>query len=289
MSHFENIENYVKSCTTFFFLFTFSGALDDFDKIATKDESSSSGVKKADDDVEDPPMETLWNDEFISQQAKVFEKQMAEMFGAGDKEVTPEQINLGFQRIAEAAAMAVDPNSSSQTPQVDPAFTQSISDVLKGLSEGQENLQQPFSQDDIAGMFGNINLNESGENNAFLPFMQGMMQSLLSAEVLLPSLTEIVSKYPAWLEENGSKVSVEDKTRYESQLKLMQEVCSELGKEKADDSADVKRDRFTIVLDRMQKMQDLGQPPADLVGEGAENVIPSLEGAMPNGEQCSIM
>ena len=234
-------------------------------------------------------METLWNDEFIAQQAKVFEKQMAEMFGAGDKEVTPEQINLGFQRIAEAAAMAVDPNSSSQTPQVDPAFTQSISDVLKGLSEGQENLQQPFSQDDIAGMFGNINLNESGENNAFLPFMQGMMQSLLSAEVLLPSLTEIVSKYPAWLEENGSKVSVEDKTRYESQLKLMQEVCSELGKEKVDDSADVKRERFNIVLDRMQKMQDLGQPPADLVGEGNENVIPSLEGAMPNGEQCSIM
>lgn len=234
-------------------------------------------------------METLWNDEFIAQQAKVFEKQMAEIFGAGDKEVTPEQLNLGFQRIAEAAAMAVDPNSSAQTPQVDPAFTQSIADVLKGLSDGQESLQQPFSQDDIAGMFGNINLNESGENNAFLPFMQGMMQSLLSAEVLLPSLTEIVTKYPAWLEENGSKINAEDKTRYESQLKLMQEVCGELEKEKSDDNADVKRERFNIVLDRMQKMQELGQPPADLVGEGAGNVIPNLEGAMPNPEQCSLM
>lgn len=253
-----------------------------------KNEAPSS--KQADNEVEDPPMETLWNEEFMTQQAKMFEKQMAEMFGAGDKEVTPEQITLGFQRIAEAAAMAVDPNSSQTTPQVDPAFTQSISDVLKGLSEGQESLQQPFSSDDIAGMFGNINLNESGENNAFLPFMQGMMQSLLSAEVLLPSLKEIVSKYPAWLAENGTQISVEDKERYESQLKLMQEVCSELEKEKSDDSADVKKDRFTIVLDRMQKMQELGQPPADLVGEGAENVIPNLaEGALPGGEQCSIM
>jgi peroxin-19 len=270
-------------------IFSFSGALDDFDKIATKDESSSAVAKKSDDDVEDPPMETLWNDEFIAQQAKFFEKQMADIFGAGDKEVTPEQINLGFQRIAEAAAMAVDPNSGAQqAPQVDPAFTQSISDVLKGLSEGQENLQQPFSQDDIAGMFGNINLNESGENNAFLPFMQGMMQSLLSAEVLLPSLKEIVSKYPAWLTENGSKISVEEKERYENQLRLMQEVCGELEKENANDSSDVKKDRFNIVLDRMQKMQELGQPPADLVGEGAENVIPNLEG-MPNGEQCSLM
>lgn len=250
----------------------------------------AAGAAKKDDDVDDPPMETLWNEEFITQQSKMFEKQMAEIFGAGNQEVTPEQMSLGFQRIAEAAALAVEPNAAQSPTQVDPAFTQSISDVLKGLSEGQENLQQPFSSDDIAGMFGNINLNESGENNAFLPFMQGMMQSLLSAEVLLPSLKEIVSKYPAWLEENVSKISAEENERYESQLKIMQEVCSELEKEKPDDSPEVKKDRFTIVLDRMQKMQEMGQPPADLVGEGNEAMIPSLgEGALPNGEQCSIM
>lgn len=269
--------------------FQFTGALDDFDTVATKGEASAK--KSGDDDVEDPPMETLWNEEFIASQAKMFEKQMAEIFGAGDKEVTPEALQLGFQRIAEAAAMAVDPNSPSQPPPVDPAFTQSIADVLKGLSEGQENLQQPFSSDDIAGMFGNINLNESGENNAFLPFMQGMMQSLLSAEVLLPSLKEIVSKYPAWLAENGPKIAPEEKERFEGQLKLMQEVVGELEKEKPDDSPELKKERFNVVLDRMQKMQEMGQPPADLVGEGNENVMmPNLgEGALPNGEQCSIM
>lgn len=236
-------------------------------------------------------METLWNEEFIASQAKMFEKQMAEIFGAGDQEVTPEALQLGFQRIAEAAAMAVDPNSPAQPPAVDPAFSQSIADVLKGLSEGQENLQQPFSSDDIAGMFGNINLNESGENNAFLPFMQGMMQSLLSAEVLLPSLKEIVSKYPAWLAENGPKIAPEEKERFEGQLKLMQEVVGELEKEKPEDSPELKKERFNIVLDRMQKMQEMGQPPADLVGEGNENVMmPNLgEGALPNGEQCSVM
>lgn len=286
-SHVIPLTLFVRLHHNFFLL---SGALDDFDKVAMKDQSPSSAAKKGgDDEVEDPPMETLWNEEFIAQQAKMFETQMASMFGAGDKEVTPEQITLGFQRIAEAAAMAVDPNSQ-QPAAVDPAFTQSISDVLKGLSEGQENLQQPFSSDDIAGMFGNINLNETGDNNAFLPFMQGMMQSLLSAEVLLPSLKEIVSKYPAWLAENGPKITPEEKERYESQLKIMQEVCGELEKEKPDDSPDVKKERFNIVLDRMQRMQEMGQPPSDLVGEGGENMIPNIpDGAMPNGEQCSIM
>lgn len=164
-------------------------------------------------------------------------------------------MQLGFARLAEAASLAVDPNAiTDNAPQMDSQFTQSITDVLKGLSEGQENLQQPFSSDDIAGMFGNINLNETGENNAFLPFMQGMMQSLLSAEVLLPSLKDLVTKYPSWLEENGSKISTEDKERYENQLKLMKEVCDELESEKPEDSAEVKKDRFNIVLDRMQKV-----------------------------------
>lgn len=234
-------------------------------------------------------METLWNDEFIKEQAKLFEKQMEKIFGAtGDGEVSPEQLNLGFQRIAEAAAISVDPNSNTQVPDIDPAFTQSIKDVLKGLSEGQQNLQTPFNAEDISGMFGNINLNESGENNAFLPFMQGMMQSLLSAEVLLPSLMELKSKYPNWLAENASKISPEEKEKYENQYKLMQEVCTELEKEKEDDSADVKKERFQIVLDRMQKMQELGQPPAEILGENAEIPPLPLDGAI-NNEQCSIM
>lgn len=40
----------------------------------------------------------------------------------------------------------------------------------------------------------------------FVPFMQGMMQSLLSKEVLYPSLKELLEKYPAWLEANKGKI-----------------------------------------------------------------------------------
>ncbi|KAG5684974.1 hypothetical protein PVAND_014178 [Polypedilum vanderplanki] len=271
-------------------------ALEDFEKVAIKDNGAKTSTSKpatSDEEVEDPPMETLWNDQFIAEQAKLFEKQMADIFGAsaGDTEVTPEQLQLGFQRIAEAAALATDPNATQQIPDIDPTFTQSIKDVLKGLSEGQQNLQQPFNAEDIAGMFGNINLNESGESNAFLPFMQGMMQSLLSAEVLLPSLKELSSKYPNWLTENSSKLNPEEKERYENQYKLMKEVCDELEKEKSDDSADVKKERFNIVLDRMQKMQELGQPPAEILGEGAENTmpLPNLPTSADGNEQCSVM
>lgn len=269
-------------------------ALEDFNKEDKKTTGASSSGESQHDD---PPTEQLWNEEFINSQTKLFEEKMAALFGGGSGEgsgpVDAEQIALGFQRIAEAAALAVrgDPAEVSVAPEgIDPSISQSITDALRGLSEGRENLQTPFNPEDIAGMFGNIDLNESGENNAFLPFMQTMMQSLLSAEVLLPSLKDLTDKYPDWLRQNGDKVPKEDKERYEKQLKLMEDVCRELEKEKPDDPADVKRARFQTVLEMMQSMQDLGQPPADLVGDlgGPGNLnLPTLDPAAFNDpNQC---
>ncbi|XP_058061233.1 peroxisomal biogenesis factor 19 [Anopheles bellator] len=248
-------------------------ALEDFSKHkddAKKQTTKADGGEQP-EQHEDPPTEQLWNEEFIDAQAKMFEQHMASLFGGGEK-VDSDQIALGFQRIAEAAGMAVRAEGGGDGPvaavnSIDPTISQSISDALKSMSEGRENLQTPFSPEDMANMFGNIDLNASGENNAFLPFMQSMMQSLLSAEVLLPSLRDLVEKYPKWLKDNATSVAKEDKERYEKQLALMKEVCTELEKEKTDDSAEVKRQRFQIVLEKMQSMQDLGQPPTDLVGD----------------------
>lgn len=263
-------------------------ALEDFSKEgATK--VFGSGLSDAQHD--DPPTEQLWNEEFITSQAKMFEEKMAALFGGGSGDVGPDQITLGFQRIAEAAAMAVRGETTNTSAEaVDPTVSQSITDALRGLSEGSENLQTPFSPEDIAGMFGNIDLNEGGENNAFLPFMQTMMQSLLSAEVLLPSLKDLTDKYPGWLQENGEKIPKEDKERYEKQLKLMEDVCRELEKEKSEDTAEEKRVRFQTVLDMMQSMQDLGQPPADLVGDlGPGNMnLPTIDpAAFSDPNQCA--
>ncbi|XP_049536616.1 peroxisomal biogenesis factor 19 [Anopheles darlingi] len=268
-------------------------ALEDFSK--HKDSStqqaskSDGGAGGSSEQHDDPPTEQLWNEEFIDEQAKMFEKQMAALFGGGER-VDSEQIALGFQRLAEAAGMAVrsegapttvglDGPAGEAVGGLDPSISQSITDALKSMSEGRDNLQAPFSPEDMANMFGNIDLNASGENNAFLPFMQNMMQSLLSAEVLLPSLRDLVEKYPKWLQDNAATVPKEDRERYEKQLVMMKDVCAELEQEKPDDSAEVKRERFRVVLEKMQAMQDLGQPPTDLIGDlGPGNLnLPTLD------------
>lgn len=127
-----------------------------------------------------------------------------------------------------------------------------------------------------------------GEQNNFLPFMQGMMQSLLSKDVLYPSLKDILDKFPEWLDQNKTKLTPEDLTRYENQKNLMQEVCTELEKEKDTDTVEEKKNRFDKVLGLMQKLQDYGQPPTELVGDvGPPLPLDIQNGADPN--QCSLM
>ncbi|CAG9576979.1 unnamed protein product [Danaus chrysippus] len=226
--------------------------------------------------------QNIWSEEFIKEAASQFESNMAAILG-------------GFSGVPEAAAQVLKPVKENEAlPANDPGVQEKIDEVsaaisqtLQNLNTNSENLQTPFSEQDLANMFNNFNLNEGGQDgNMFLPFMQGMMQSLLSKEVLYPSLKELVDKYPDWLKDNKGKIPQDD---YERQQSLMHQVCSELEPEQESDPEDVKRKRFEKVLKLMQQMQDLGQPPTDLVGDMA---APPEGFAAPPGQdasQCCIM
>lgn len=141
---------------------------------------------------------------------------------------------------------------------------------------------------DMADMFSGLQLGgDDSDSNPFLPFVQGMMQSLLSAEVLLPSMKELLEKYPAWLVENGDKIDAADKERYTKQQALFKVICVDLEQEKPDDSTDVKNERFKKVLENMQKLHEYGQPPAELIGVDGVNLPPMP--SMTDPSQCSVM
>jgi peroxin-19 len=54
--------------------------------------------------------------------------------------------------------------------------------------------QSVFSEENIANMFSGLGVGEVTEGGDFLPFMQQMMQSLLSKDILYPALKDIVDK-----------------------------------------------------------------------------------------------
>ncbi|XP_022123930.2 peroxisomal biogenesis factor 19 [Pieris rapae] len=254
------------------------------------------------DQVSTGESQNMWSEEFIKEAAAQFESNMATILGSfsgvPEDQISQDQIAQTFSKMAEAAAQVLKPQGESNNAPIqgDPAVQGKIDDVsaaisqtLQNLNSNTENLQTPFSDADLANMFAEFNLSEgSQEGNAFIPFMQGMMQSLLSKEVLYPSLKELVDKYPDWLRNNKDTLDPAEYERFSQQEKLMRQVCDELEPEQESDPEDVKKRRFQVVLELMQKTQDLGQPPTELVGDMAEPP-PGFTPAPDTNSQCSLM
>ncbi|KAM4551629.1 peroxisomal biogenesis factor 19 [Odontesthes bonariensis] len=271
-------------------------ALDDFDKASAPPApaepaaaSSSAGAGS-----EKPPLledsklfETLFEGDMAAQAREEWEKAMTEL-----AQEEPELLQH-FHKLSEAAGKVGTDTASQQE------FTSCLKETLRGLAKNADNLQSSgLAGDDLVKTLEGLGLDEGseggGEDGNILPIMQSIMQNLLSKEVLYPSLKEITTKYPEWLETNRSSLSSEDYQRYEQQAKIMGEICKLF--EKEEERVEDKERTFESVMDLMQKLQDLGQPPKELAGDTPPGFNFDMESLnLPGGpgagaaEQCSIM
>ncbi|XP_010549746.2 PREDICTED: peroxisome biogenesis protein 19-2-like isoform X1 [Tarenaya hassleriana] len=85
-----------------------------------------------------------------------------------------------------------------------------------------------------------------------------MMQQLLSKEILHEPMKEIGERYPKWLEEHEASLSKEEYKRYSRQYELIKELNGVYENDP---------NNSTKIMDIMQKMQECGQPPSDIVQE----------------------
>lgn len=116
--------------------------------------------------------------------------------------------------------------------------------------------------------------------------VETMMQQLLSKEILAEPMKEIGERYPKWLEEHKANLSKEEYDRYSHQYELIRNLNEVYEKDSGN---------FNKIVELMQKMQECGQPPNDIVQELAPDfdlaslgqLSPEmLDGSQPN---CCIM
>ncbi|KAF6030680.1 PEX19 [Bugula neritina] len=124
-----------------------------------------------------------------------------------------------------------------------------------------------------------------------MPLMQNMMSSLLSKDILYPSLKDLADKYPNWLSANNGKLPKKQFDVYARQFDIVSRLCDLYHSEKSTDSQQIKDERFEKILNLMTEMQDCGPPPKEIVGEVAPGLNFDASGnpQFPGMEQCSIM
>lgn len=88
--------------------------------------------------------------------------------------------------------------------------------------------------------------------------VETMMQQLLSKEILQEPMKEIGERYPKWLEDHKASLSAEEYERYSRQYILIKDLNEVYENDPSN---------FNRVVELMQKMQECGQPPNDIVQE----------------------
>ncbi|KAK9236507.1 Pex19 protein [Lipomyces kononenkoae] len=126
-----------------------------------------------------------------------------------------------------------------------------------------------------------------GSDEDLSKMLAGMMDQLTSKEILYEPMKELDDKYSDWLQKNRASLSTEDASRYETQRVVVRDIVVRF--ENPSYSDDSESDRKYIV-ERMQKMQESGSPPSDIMGElgpgaGLDN---SFGGLGPETENCNI-
>ncbi|KAL6985186.1 hypothetical protein U1Q18_018563 [Sarracenia purpurea var. burkii] len=124
---------------------------------------------------------------------------------------------------------------------------------MTGSKPGADDFDKDAMMEDWAKQFEELAGSQDMES-----IVETMMQQLLSKEILHDPMKEIAERYPKWLEEHQSKLSKDEYERYSHQYELIKDLTEVYETEPGN---------FNKIVELMQKMQECGQPPNDIVQE----------------------
>lgn len=178
-------------------------------------------------------------------------------------------------KLKESDATATADSASSDNP-------------FAGLSgaEGEEMaklLAALGGSGDLSGLEGAM------DNPELTKMLEGMMDELMSRDILYEPLKELRDKYPAYLSGSESAgISPEDRKRYEEQSKYISEIVRIFDEPGYDAKDKVKAAK---VQELMNQMQDCGSPPKEIVGDMPAELenLPGFGGGGAGNEECIVM
>lgn len=174
------------------------------------------------DEPKQPALPFQFDSELAQQAAMQFSHMMKQLVEMQKGYMAPEVPNdgaSGAQKQPEG-----DAGASARGPEVAPSaedaeFAKALMESLNRMAEKANRIGEAPNESEFWSAMNELHSDQSYQQE-FLPFMEGFMSSLLSKEMLHPSLKEICEKYPKWIEDNQKNITAEDRERYEKQLKV---------------------------------------------------------------------
>jgi len=181
---------------------------------------------------------------------------------------------------ADTPAATASPSAPSispdKAPDASPAnFQDRIKQTMERMklsnAEVDAGLSGADSDDFLAEMMKQMGGSGEGREEDFSGMLVNMMEQLTSKEILYEPLKDLYEKYPEWIRKNGDKESKENMNRYREQYNIVKEIVMKFDEAGYRDEDETQRE---YIIDRMQKMQSAGAPPAELMGDMNQEIDP---------------
>ncbi|KAF2665311.1 Pex19-domain-containing protein [Microthyrium microscopicum] len=227
--------------------------------------------------------------------AKMLTANMADMLGELDQ--SPEMAKQLEDMIRElgkatdgaingegSTARSTNGASSSDAGKPAESFQDTIRQTMERMQQGGEAAGAAATEagdaDFMAALLREMDSGGGASDDDFSKMLMGMMEQLTNKEILYEPMKELDSKFPDWMAKNQDKVSIEDITRYREIQRLSHEIVTKF---EEPGYSDDKVEYREYIIERMQKMQNEGSPPQELVGsmEAAQEAMGNLDAGCP--------
>ncbi|KAK8049972.1 hypothetical protein PG994_011702 [Apiospora phragmitis] len=176
---------------------------------------------------------------------------------------------VGGEAPPAPAATAASASASAPKQPASSSSVKSADKVAADLSSDanfQETIRRTMARMQESGDQATAAAAAEGSEDDFMAEMLKAMKDIPGGGggILYEPMKELNDKYPGWLAKNGAGLGAEDKAKYEEQSRLVREMVQKFEEPTYKDENVADRE---YIVERMQKMQSSGSPPADLVGD----------------------
>ncbi|KAG0370806.1 Pex19 protein family-domain-containing protein [Gamsiella multidivaricata] len=228
--------------------------------------------------------------EFSKQLASGMEELMKEMNGNPELQKSFEEMFKGLDVNGKAPvtgpSAAAAPSSSSAGAA---SFQDRIAKTMDKLKDSSEQVEAQVAEESEEALMAEMMKQMEGmaEGGDFQNVLEGMMEQLMSKDILYEPMLDLKQKYPQWLKDNKDKISADEYARYEKQYGYVKDIVDFFDRPDFDDKSD---SQAKSVIELMQGMQDCGQPPADILEELAPGMEVGTDGVpkMPDMPECNM-
>jgi len=112
--------------------------------------------------------------------------------------------------------------------------------------------------------------------------MNDVMKNFASKDLLYEPLVSLREMYPKWLSDHKNKIDKKELDKYEQQFEIIKELCQLYEKN---------GDQSTKIIELMQKMNELGSPPPEIIKELAGEDVELNDQGLPKlfPDACTII